>query len=56
MNILREVGGELLNMFVADISLAIGIVTVVSLAGLLTRSGAVPPLIGGAVLFLGCVS
>ena len=56
MNILREVGGELLKMFIADGWLAAGIVAVVSVAGLLTRLAGVPPLIGGAILFLGCIA
>jgi uncharacterized membrane protein YhaH (DUF805 family) len=56
MNILREVAGELLKMFVGDAWLAVGILTVVSLTGLLTGSGAVRPLFGGAILFLGCIA
>ena len=55
MNILREVAGELLKMFVGDTWLTVGILIVVSLAGLLTGSGAVPPLVGGAILFFGCI-
>jgi uncharacterized membrane protein YhaH (DUF805 family) len=55
MNILREVAGELLKMFVGDVWLTVGILTVVSLTGVLTGSGAVPPLFGGAFLFLGCI-
>ena len=55
MNILREVAGELLKMFVGDAWLALGILTVVSLTGSLTASGAVRPLLGGAILFLGCI-
>lgn len=55
MNILREVAGELLKMVVGDAWLTVGILTVVSLTGLLTGSGAVPPLFGGAILFLGCI-
>jgi hypothetical protein len=55
MNILREVAGELLKMFVGDARLAVGILTVVALTGLLTGSGAVRPLLGGAILFLGCI-
>ena len=54
MNILREVGSGLLKMFVADGWLAAGIVAVVSVAGLLTKLSGAPPLIGGAILFLGC--
>ena len=52
MNILREVAAELLAMFVGDAWLTAGVLTVVSLTGLLTRSDAVPPLFGGAILFL----
>jgi hypothetical protein len=55
MNILREVAGELLKMFAGDAWLTVGILTVVSLTGLLTESGAVPPLLGGTILFLGCI-
>jgi len=55
MNILREVCGELLKMFVGDAWLTLGVLGVVSLTGLLTGSGAVRPLFGGAILFLGCI-
>ena len=55
MNILREVAGGLLKMFVGDAWLTLGVLSVVSLTGLLTGSGAVPPLFGGAILFLGCI-
>jgi hypothetical protein len=56
MNILREVAGGLLKMFVGDAWLTLGVLSVVSLTGLLTGSGAVPPLLGGAILFLGCIA
>ena len=55
MNMLREVASGLLKMFVGDAWLTVGILTVVSLTGLLTGSGAVRPLFGGALLFLGCI-
>jgi hypothetical protein len=55
MNLLREVAGGLLKMFVGDAWLTIGILAVVSLAGWLTGYGGVPPLVGGVVLFLGCI-
>ena len=55
MNILREVAGELLKMFVGDAWLTLGVLTVVSLTGLLTGSGAVRSLLGGAILLLGCI-
>ena len=55
MNILREVAGGLLKMFVGDAWLTVGVLSVVSLSGLLTASGVVRPLFGGALLFLGCI-
>ena len=56
MNILRDVFGELYKMFIGDAWLTGGILAVVSLAGCLTRYGAVPPLVGGAILALGCIA
>ena len=55
MSMLRDVAGELLKMFASDLWLAVGILSVVSLTGLLTRSGVVPPLLGGIILLLGCI-
>jgi hypothetical protein len=55
MSMLREVAGELRKMFVGDGWLTGGILTVVSLTSWLTGRGAVPPLVGGAILFLGCI-
>jgi len=55
MNILREVASGLLKMFVGDAWLTVGVLSVVSLTGLLTGSGAAPPLLGGAILFFGCI-
>jgi uncharacterized membrane protein YhaH (DUF805 family) len=55
MNILRDAAGNLLKMFVGDAWLTVGILAVVTLTGLLTESGAVRPLVGGAFLFVGCV-
>jgi hypothetical protein len=55
MNMLREVIGGLIKMFIGDAWLAAGILAVVLLAALLLDTGTVPPLVGGAILFLGCV-
>jgi len=55
MNILREVAGGLLRIFVGDAWQTVGILTVVSLTGLLMASGSVRPLFGGALLFMGCI-
>jgi len=56
MNILRDVAGELVKMFIGDAWLTVGILIVVSLTGVLMGPGAVPPLVGGAILFLGCIA
>jgi hypothetical protein len=56
MNILREMGSGLFKMFVGDVLLTIATLMVVTLTGLLTESGAVRPLIGGALLFAGCIA
>ena len=56
MKILREVAGGLLTMFVGDAWLTVGVLTVVSLTGLLTGSGSVGPLLEGALLFLGSIA
>jgi hypothetical protein len=55
MNILSDVARELLKMFASDSWLVVGILTVVSLTGLLIKSGAAPSLVAGAILFLGCL-
>ena len=55
MNILREVAGALLKMFVGDGWLTVGILMVVALTALLMGSDVMPPLFGGAVLLIGCV-
>jgi len=55
MNLLREVAGNLLKMFVGEAWLTGSVLIIVSLTGLLVGSGAVRPLLGGAILFLGCI-
>jgi len=55
MSMLREIAGGLLKMFVGDAWLTVGVLTVVSLTGLLMRAGAVPPVFGGAILFAGSI-
>lgn len=55
MNIVRDAAGVLFKMFAGDAWLAVGVLSIVSVTGLLTESGAVPPLFGGALLFLGCI-
>lgn len=53
MNILRDAASAVVKMFAADAWLTAGILSVVALAALLARSGAVPPLVVGAILLLG---
>jgi hypothetical protein len=55
MNFLHGAAGALFKTFIGDVWLAIGILSVVSLTALLTKSGVMPPLFGGAILFLGCI-
>jgi hypothetical protein len=54
MSVVREVASELCKMFVGDAWLTGGILIVVSLTAGLVGYRVVPPLIGGAILFLGC--
>ncbi|HWY72926.1 MAG TPA: hypothetical protein VNW98_04735 [Burkholderiaceae bacterium] len=55
MNLLREVAGELTKMFVGDAWSTAGILAVVSVTAWLKGHGVVPPLVGGAILLLGCL-
>jgi len=55
MNFLHDAAGALVKMFVGDAWLSVGVLIIVSLTGLVTESGVVPPLVGGAILFLGCI-
>jgi uncharacterized membrane protein YhaH (DUF805 family) len=55
MKILCDFASGLRKMFAADGWLAAGILAVVLLTGLLTESGAVRPLVGGGLLFIGCL-
>jgi hypothetical protein len=56
MNLLREVVVGLHKMFAADTWLAVGILAVVSLAGLLMGLEAAGSLVGGTVLLVGCIA
>ena len=56
MNVVRELAGSVLKMFVGDAVLTVGILIVVSLVGSLTRSGTVSSVFGGAVLFFGSIA
>jgi len=55
MNILRDVAGGLLKMFIGDAWVTGAILIVVALAGLLVNAG-VGPLVRGAILFFGSIA
>jgi len=56
MTMLREVAGGVYKMFVSDAWSTGGILGVVSLTAALKGYGVVPPLVGGAILFFGCIA
>lgn len=56
MNILRDVLLELFSMFVADVRLTAAILVTVAVAALIIDVTGWPPLVGGAVLLLGCIA
>jgi hypothetical protein len=56
MTMLREVAGGLYRMFVSDAWSTGAILVIVSLTAALKGYGIVPPLVGGAILFLGCIA
>lgn len=55
MNILRDVARELLGMFLADVQLATGTLTLVALVAVLVLVVKADPLFGGCLLLLGCL-
>ncbi len=56
MNILKDVFSELFSTFVADARLTAAILVTVALAAVLIDATSLPPLAGGLVLLLGCIS
>ncbi len=56
MTILKDVLDELFSMFVADARLTAAILVVVALAAVLIDGLGMSPLIGGVVLFVGCLA
>ena len=56
MNLLREVAGGLYKMFVGDAWSTGAILAVVSVTAGLKAYHVVPPLIAGAILFIGCIA
>jgi len=56
MNILKDVLLELFSMFVADARLTAAILAIVVIAALMIDATGWSPLVGGAVLLLGCIA
>ena len=55
MIVLKEVGAELIGMFVAEKRLTLAVLGVVTVAGCLVNFTDLNPLVGGTVVLLGCV-
>ncbi|MGF7163275.1 hypothetical protein FHS85_004938 [Rhodoligotrophos appendicifer] len=53
MSILLDVAKELLSMFVADLRLAVGVLSLVILVALALEYGGIAPLAGGGLLLVG---
>lgn len=56
MSILRDVAKELLGMFLADARLTTATLLLVAIVAGLVVALRVEPLLGGSVLFLGCIA
>lgn len=56
MNILRDVARELLGMFLADARLTTATLALVALVVGLVVAMKIEPLLGGGLLFLGCLA
>ena len=55
MTILKDVLAELFGMFVGDARLTVAVLAVVGVAAALIDIGDLSPLLGGCVLFVGCL-
>ncbi|MDF1748092.1 MAG: hypothetical protein P1V34_04380 [Alphaproteobacteria bacterium] len=55
ITILKDVAEELYSMFMGDIWLSMAVLIVVAGAALITELTPLDPLIGGAVLLVGCL-
>ena len=54
MNLLKEVAAELVGMFFGDVQMTLTVLIVVAASGALVTLTGVDPLVGGAILALGC--
>jgi len=55
MTMLKELAAELVGMFVAEKRLAIAVLVIVAVTGSLVDLAGLNPLVGGAMLLLGCL-
>lgn len=55
MNLLKDVLGELIGMFVGDARLSVAVLAVVAVSAVVVRVAGMDPLVGGAVLLAGCL-
>jgi len=56
MTMLKEIGAELVAMFLGDARLSLTVLCVVASAAALIRLGGVDPLAAGALLLVGCLT
>jgi hypothetical protein len=54
MNLLKEVAAELVGMFFGDVRMTLAVLIVVAASGALVTLTGIDPLVGGAILALGC--
>jgi hypothetical protein len=54
MNLLKEVAAELVGMFFGDTRMTLAVLIVVVASGALVTLTGIDPLVGGAILALGC--
>ena len=54
MTMLKEIGSELIAMFLADARMTLEILGLVALAGMLVGLANEAPLVGGVILLVGC--
>jgi hypothetical protein len=54
MNLLKEVAAELVGMFFGDTRMTLTVLAIVAASGALVTLTGVDPLVGGAILALGC--
>jgi hypothetical protein len=54
MNLLKEVAAELVGMFFGDTRMTLTVLIVVAASGALVTLTGIDPLVGGAILALGC--